>query len=302
MLNLLLRAGYFISIIILGFILKKVGLFKDSDFSVLSNIVLKITLPAAIVVNFANMQIDFSMLAIAFLGFFGGAVYVCVAFLINTKSSKDQRAFDVLNLPGYNIGVFALPFIQGFLGPIGVVSTSLFDVGNAFICLGGSFGIASAIKNGSSFSFKRVVKALLRSVPFITYIFMMILCLARIPFPVQIVDFAQIIANANAFLAMLMIGVGFKLTADRKQIRRIVKIVSLRYGIAAVLAAVFYFLLPFSAEIRNTLVILAFSPIGAAVPPFAKELNSDYGLSSAINSICIICSIVFMVILLGILR
>lgn len=302
MLNLLLRAGYFISIIILGFILKKVGLFKDSDFSVLSNIVLKITLPAAIVVNFANMQIDFSMLAIAFLGFFGGAVYVCVAFLINTKSSKDQRAFDVLNLPGYNIGVFALPFIQGFLGPIGVVSTSLFDVGNAFICLGGSFGIASAIKNGSSFSFKRVVKALLRSVPFITYIFMMILCLARIPFPVQIVDFAQIIANANAFLAMLMIGVGFKLTADRKQIRRIVKIVSLRYGIAAVLAAVFYFLLPFSAEIRNTLAILAFSPIGAAVPPFTKELNSDYGLSSAINSICIICSIVFMVILLGILR
>lgn len=302
MLNLLLRAGYFISIIILGFILKKVGLFKDSDFSVLSNIVLKITLPAAIVVNFANMQIDFSMLAIAFLGFFGGAVYVCVALLINTKSSKEQRAFDVLNLPGYNIGVFALPFIQGFLGPIGVVSTSLFDVGNAFICLGGSFGIASAIKNGSSFSFKRIVKALLRSVPFITYIFMMILCLARIPFPVQIVDFAQIIANANAFLAMLMIGVGFKLTADRKQIRRIVKIVSLRYGIAAVLAAVFYFLLPFSAEIRNTLVILAFSPIGAAVPPFTKELNSDYGLSSAINSICIICSIVFMVILLGILR
>lgn len=302
MLNLLLRAGYFISIIILGFILKIVGLFKDSDFSVLSNIVLKITLPAAIVVNFANMQIDFSMLTIALLGFFGGAIYVCVALLINTKSSKDQRAFDVLNLPGYNIGVFALPFIQGFLGPIGVVSTSLFDVGNAFICLGGSFGIASAIKNGSSFSFKRIVKALLRSVPFITYIFMMILCLARIPFPVQIVDFAQIIANANAFLAMLMIGVGFKLTADRKQISRIVKIVSLRYGIAAVLAAVFYFLLPFSAEIRNTLVILAFSPIGAAVPPFTKELNSDYGLSSAINSICIICSIVFMVILLGILR
>ena len=294
MLNLLLRAGYFISIIILGFILKKVGLFKDSDFSVLSNIVLKITLPAAIVVNFANMQIDFSMLAIAFLGFFGGAVYVCVALLINTKSSKEQRAFDVLNLPGYNIGVFALPFIQGFLGPIGVVSTSLFDVGNAFICLGGSFGIASAIKNGSSFSFNRIVKALLRSVPFITYIFMMILCLARIPFPVQIVDFAQIIANANAFLAMLMIGVGFKLTADRKQIRRIVKIVSLRYGIAAVLAAVFYFLLPFSAEIRNTLVILAFSPIGAAVPPFTKELNSDYGLSSAINSICIIYIYIFI--------
>lgn len=301
MLNLLLRAGYFIAIIILGFVLKKVGVFKDSDFSILSNIVLKITLPAAIVVNFANMQINFSMLAIALMGFLGGAVYICVALLINLKSDRERRAFEVLNLPGYNIGVFALPFVQSFLGPLGVVSTSLFDVGNAFVCLGGAFGIASAIKSGTAFSFKRIIKALLRSVPFVTYILMMILCLSRISVPEQIIDFAKIIANANTFLAMLMIGVGFKLTADRAQLGQIIKIVSLRYSIAALLAVVFYFLLPFSVEIRSTLVILAFSPIGSAVPPFTIELKSDFGLSSAINSVCIVCSIIFMVILLGIL-
>lgn len=45
MLDVLTRAGCFIAIILLGFFLKKIGLFKDSDFSVLSTIVLKITLP-----------------------------------------------------------------------------------------------------------------------------------------------------------------------------------------------------------------------------------------------------------------
>lgn len=41
MLEVLTRAGCFIAIIALGFLLKKIGLFKDNDYSVLSTIVLK---------------------------------------------------------------------------------------------------------------------------------------------------------------------------------------------------------------------------------------------------------------------
>ena len=45
-------------------------------------------------------------------------------------------------------------------------------------------------------------------------------------------------------------------------------------------------------------MILAFSPIGSAVPGFTAELKSDVGLSSAINSISIVISIVIIVTLL----
>ena len=62
MTDVLIRAGCFVVIIILGFVLKKLGVFKDSDFSVLANITLKITLPAAIITNFANKELDVSML------------------------------------------------------------------------------------------------------------------------------------------------------------------------------------------------------------------------------------------------
>ena len=71
--------------------------------------------------------------------------------------------------------------------------------------------------------------------------------------------------------------------------------------VAAILGAAFYFLLPFDLEIRKTLVLLAFSPIGAAVPAFTGELKSDVGLSSAVNSICIVCSIVIMTALMSVL-
>ena len=32
------------------------------------------------------------------------------------------------------------------LGPVGVLTTSIFDLGNAIICFGGSFSIAQAVK------------------------------------------------------------------------------------------------------------------------------------------------------------
>lgn len=301
MLDVLTRAGCFVAIIFLGYFLKRIGLFKDSDFKVLSNIVLKVTLPAAIVVNFANKDIDFSLLILTALGFLFGTVYVVLGFLLNLRNSKEQRAFEILNLPGYNIGCFAMPFVQSFLGSTGVIATCLFDIGNGFVCLGGSFSIASMVKDGGRFSFGRIIKTLLKSVPFILYLIMPILCFAHIPIPEAVTTFAGIIANANAFLAMFMIGVGFKLTADKTQIGRILKVVITRYAVATLLALLIYFVLPFTGEIQKALILLVFSPIGAAVPPFTGELKGDIGLSSAINSICIICSIVLMVIMLGII-
>ena len=111
----------------------------------------------------------------------------------------------------------------------------------------------------------------------------------------------QIIANANAFLAMFMLGVGFNLSGDFRQIGTIVRVLGLRYGLSALMALAVWFLLPFDAEVRTTLVILLFSPISAIVPAFTGDLGEDVGLSSAINSISIICSIVIIVILLSVL-
>lgn len=296
------RALCFVAIIILGFVLRRIGFFSEGAFHTLSQIVIKITLPASIVKSFSGSTLEVSMLLVMGLGLGAGIVYTVAAYLVNLKKPKEQQAFDVVNLPGYNIGVFAMPFISSFLGSAGVVTTGIFDSGNAFVCLGGSYGIAASIKDGSGFSFKRIFKALATSVPFLVYIFMLILSLLKLTLPALVLECANIISSGNAVLAMLMIGVGFKLEAKKEQIGHLVKIVVMRYAIAAVIAAVFYFLLPLSLEVRQTLVLLAFAPIGAAVPGFTAQLKGDTGLSSAINSVCIIISIIIMVALLFVMR
>ena len=139
---------------------------------------------------------------------------------------------------------------------------------------------------------------MVQSVAFDCYVIMIFMQLFRISIPGPIVSLAEIIGNSNAFLAMFMIGVGFKLSGDMSQKKTIFRILAIRYGVSVLLAAGCYFLLPFAVEVRKTLVILLFSPISSAVPAFTKEIDGDVGLSSAVNSISIIISICCIVALL----
>lgn len=300
MLDVLIRAGSFVFIIFLGYGLKRIGFFKQEDFNLISKITIRITLPAAIIVNFAGKQFDTSLLSLSLLAILCGAIYMLVAFFMERKRGKDHQAFSMLNLPGYNIGSFVIPFAQSFLGPMGVIATSLFDTGNAVVCLGGSFSIASMVKDGNGFSLKRILHSLSRSVPFIFYMIMLVVSLIQLPVPAFITTCAGIIGNANPFMAMLMIGVGFRL-GNVSNIGTILRLLAVRYGIGALFAVVFYCFLPFSLEIRQALVILALSPISSSLPGFTGEMKGDEGLASALNSISLVISIVITVVLLSVM-
>lgn len=299
MISVLTKAASFIAIIMVGYVLRRKNFFKEGDFQVLSKIVLNITLPAAIVSSVANKEISPSLLFISLLGLLGGVSYVVIMYFMNLKASREQMAFDIVNTPGYNIGNFTMPFVQSFLGPVGVLTVSLFDVGNAMVCLGGAFSVASILKSGGKFDVKRIANKLIHSIPFDTYVIMLVLGLLKIRVPEFVTTFSGTIGGGNAFLAMLMIGVGFKLSGDRSQIGHMAKILCVRYGLALVLSVVFFHFLPLELEYRQALAVLVFSPIGTAAPVFTSELKGDVGLASAINSVSIIISIICIVTVLA---
>ena len=301
MLDILTRAGCFVTIILMGQILRRTGVFGPETFSVLSKVIMKITLPAALIASAAGKPIEGSMLTIALLGLGGGLIYILVGWLMQIKRGRSEKAFYIQNVPGYNIGTFALPFTQSFLGPVGVLTTSIFDLGNAIICFGGSFSIAQAVKEGGKADFRRILKTAATSLPFLTHVVMVILNLNSLVPPKPVLMLAEIMGGGNACLAMLMIGAGMNISIDTKKLGTIIKVLTARYGIAVILALAYYYLLPFSLEIRQTLVILAFAPIGSTVPIFTAELGEDVGLSSTINSIAIVISIVIIVTLLTVM-
>lgn len=65
--DILIKAGCYVGIILLGILLRRVGFFKESDFYLLSRVAIKITLPAAIVYSFAGKEFDLSLLSLALI-------------------------------------------------------------------------------------------------------------------------------------------------------------------------------------------------------------------------------------------
>ena len=252
MADILTRAGCFIAIILLGMVLRRVGFFKQEDFYVLSKIVVKITLTAAIVKSFVGRELEPSMIILTLIGFGFGVLLIVLGVVMNLHKAPKDQAFAALNQSGCNISNFVLPFTQSFLGPVGVMAVALFDVGNAFICLGGSYSIAAMIQDRSGgISPKKLFVSFGKSVPLMTYIIMTVLSALKIQLPNPVVEFTGIIANANAFMAMLMIGVGFRLSGSREQLGDIVRIIGVRYAAGFALALLGWYLLPFPLEYRQ---------------------------------------------------
>ncbi|MBR4501619.1 MAG: AEC family transporter [Clostridia bacterium] len=299
MTQILVRAGCFCAIILMGHILRRMNFFKKEDFAVLSKIVIRITLTCSIVNSFNGKSLDAAMLTMTLFGFGFGLSLAALAFFFSRRSSPGVRAFAVLNTTGVNIGNFVLPFAQSFLGAEAVMAVSLFDVGNSFFCLGGAYGLALAVSRGEKrIDMRPVFSALSRSVPFITYLLMTMLCAFRLTLPRPLMEFTGIVGNANAFLAMLMLGVGFNISPDREKIGLIIRILSVRFSLGIGLSLLSWFVLPMPFSLKQALAILFLGPIASAAPAFTEQMKGDHELSSAVNSLSIVISVLLIVVCL----
>lgn len=293
--DIVIRIICLIGIIALGYFLKQRGIFPDSTVNVLSKIILRVTLPATIICSYASKSFDISLLMVVAIGFAANMIYVIIMMLLGKGQQPDDTAFDIVNTPGYNIGIFTLPLLQGMFGSTAAVVASLFDTGSSIISLGGSYSLALAIKHKKEFSIKKICLNLVRSIPLMTCVIMLILSLANVLLPSIVLEFAGILSDANVFLGMFMIGIAFRLEIQKQQVSRIVKILVVRYMVACVLALLCWIILPFETIVKKILVMILFSPTAASSVAWTEELNCDTGTASAIGSISILCSITIMI-------
>ena len=290
------KSSSYVFIILLGYALKRAGVLGRQDYRVLSQVVLCVTLPAAVVTNFASMQWDMSLLAIPLVGLLLNCLMLFAGQLVSRKKDPAARALFMINCPGYNIGAFALPFVQSFLGPTAVVAACLFDVGNAIVCTGGSYAYTSALLRvgGEQPGVKAVLKKLAGSVPFMTYIIMLGLVMAGVRLPGALTQFISPIAAANPFVAMFMVGAMFELEPKPEYLRQMGQVLALRLAAAAAAALALYHFAPFSLEIRQVLAVMAFAPASVISPAFTEKCGGSGPLAGCLNSATILLGVVGM--------
>lgn len=300
--HVLARAAAFVLIILTGYLLKRKHFFQPDDFYLISKIVLQVTLPCAIISNFSQISMEKSLLFMCALGIGGNMLMSALGYLLFCRGSRGERAFAMINLSGYNIGNFTLPFVQSFLGPVGFAATSLFDAGNTVMCTGFTYmaaSVAAGRKDGTSA--KGMLKSLFSSLPFDVYLIMTVLSLCRISLPDIVLFYTGTVGNANTFLALFMLGIGFEIHMEKEKLAKLGRILIVRYGAGILLALLLYHVLPFALEVRQAMALAALGPVSGVAPAFTGKLGGDVELSSAINSVSILCSVVLITVALLIL-
>lgn len=287
----------YVLVIMLGYLLKCAGFFGKDDHRLMSKIMVNITLPCTIIQAFDGFERDAKMFIIVGIGFICAFMPILLMYLTTGRVGKRLRAYRMLNIGGYNIGCFSLPLVQAFFGNTGVVAACMFDTGNAIMMTGGAYAMTSTLLRTGGEERESVGDVLLKfvkSLPFDAYMMMIFLAALGVKIPSVVFTLTRPAGQANAFVAMLMIGMMFEPAGDRALLRETARELVWRYLFAAASAALVFFCTPFELVVRQTLCIVCFAPLSSLAPIYTDRCHSDTALASFTNSVSIAVSLIVM--------
>ena len=287
----------YVLVIMLGYLLKRAGFFGKDDHRLMSKIMVNITLPCTIIQAFDGFERDTKMFIIVGIGFICAFMPILLMYLTTGRVEKRLRAYRMLNIGGYHIGCFSLPLVQAFFGNTGVVAACMFDTGNAIMMTGGAYAMTSTLLRTGGEERESVGDVLLKfvkSLPFDAYMMMILLAALGVKIPSVVFTLTRPAGQANAFVAMLMIGMMFEPAGDRALLRETARELVWRYLFAAASAALVFFCTPFELVVRQTLCIVCFAPLSSLAPIYTDRCHSDTALASFTNSVSIAVSLIVM--------
>ena len=302
---LLIKTGGLLLIVALGYLLKRRGVFQQGDARLLSRIIVNLTLPGALLSSFSAFRLVPSLLAVLAAAAAANVLLLAVSALVTRRRPGPVRALYLLNAPSYNIGTFVLPFVQSFLPPDMLLAVSMFDAGNSPFNCGGAYALTAALTGGERLTVCSVLGRMLRSVPFDTFLAILLLGLLGLRLPQPVYTVAGMFGQANAFLAMLMIGLLLEPRIPQESRSDVLRVVLLRYGFGLAASAVCWMLpLPAGFGVAAMAVLgLGFAPV---YPSMIHETPYRFGAerSQAVIGLQMACAYVgttFMPALFGVL-
>lgn len=287
--------------ILLGYCLKRVGIFAEETKKNISNLIFYVTLPAMLISSFSDAEVNIWYLVSLILGMAVNVLMIVLAVLISRKKSSDLKGIYTINGAGFNMGNLAIPFLQNFY-PTGISYLCMFDVGDSMFTLGTTYAIAS-IRMGKHVDspIKYIAKSLLTTVAFDVYMLMTILALFHLKLPEGVMEYADFLGKGNSCLAMLLIGMSLEFRMSKKCLKETLTILGERY-LAGILAAIIIFcFLPAPLVMRQILATAVFAATPTVTLIFTMRLGISTEIPGALAPISAVCMIPIMAVVMCII-
>jgi len=285
-----------IIVIFLGYTVKKMKFLPSETGKVLNNFIIYITLPASIAKVFFTTKVNTNLFVLTFFGFILGVITFLMGFLIFKKTNlkRETKGTLMISLCGYNIGLFAFPFIQQIYGNNGLLHIAMFDMGNSFNVFGIAYIIAYAFSENDKLDIKKVFKKILYFIPFDTYIISFILNIAGFKFPGLIVNLVEQISLPNTTLALFVIGYFLDFNLDKDEIVSLVKGLIIKYIPGIILFITLPLFFSTTSMIIKAIMLGSIMPTALVAVIYSDERNLNVKLASIFITSTTIITIIFM--------
>jgi len=289
---------YIVLIIALGYVLKRIGILQEKDGETISKLIFKITLPALVLVTFDTVEIELKLILIPIIVLVYGIIISLLGMVIFKNEKKELKGSFLMMSSGFNVGLFAFPLVFAIWGIDGLTYFSIFDVGTSLIVFGISYILGSYFsEEGLSLKPVSILKKLTKSIPLMTYLIASTLNLSHIKLPEMVINVASTISQANMPLCLLLLGLYLNFKFEKQFLKPMIKFLTFRYGVGLLIGVTLFFLLPYEAMFRYTVLIGLLLPVASSVIPFAVEFkysNESIRLIATITNITILVSIVIL--------
>ncbi|SHE47110.1 hypothetical protein SAMN02746089_00285 [Caldanaerobius fijiensis DSM 17918] len=289
-----------ITTLFFGYIIKRLRILPEGTGDVLSKFILYITLPATILNVFMNSKIYPQLFILPVTSIILGVLtFVFGYFVIRKIDLESKTKWTLLiSICGYNVGLFAFPFVQQVYGNKGLINMAMFDMGNSFIVFGLAYGISFLASEKEKIDLKAIVKKILLFLPLDVYVLSIVMNLMGIKFGKIPQQFISQLSIPNGVLALFTIGYFLDFNLNKDELKALVTGLFIKF-----LPGVLLFLL-IPLIFSTKLLIIKVITIGAILPTpmVAVIYSSDRGLNVKLSSIfvtaTILVSLVFMVIIM----
>lgn len=286
-----------LTLIALGYILKRMRYISGKDSRVISTIVLNVTLPSVVIVNLNDVTLTPSLSVLPVMMILYGMITKILVVMLFLKYNNEVRGTVAIMMGSLNIGIFAYPLVQQIWPDVGLIYFGMADIGGAVVMFGMTYFAATYFKNMSGgLNPKYILKNLVKSIPLMTYVFMLLLNLFHLSLPQQVLRFFDVLGAANLPLSMLLLGVLIDFKLDRRYLPITLKYLGLHYGLGVLFGTLVYFFLPVSDDmIKTTLQLIWLMPVGVAALSYAVQFRyRTLPVIAMASNITIVISIIIL--------
>jgi predicted permease len=288
--EVILRTLPIVIMFALGYVLKRMGVFKQESGELMLKIVFFVAAPALVLVSVSGVKLSAEFAVLPIIAPIVYIITFIVASLVGARLGLKRKSLGSFIVGSMLLNTsFALAFFLAAYGKEGLARATLFDFSNALVLF--SFGFFVACMYGrEKFEWKYALKRVVTAPPLIAMVLGLVLNWQKVAITGPALSTLDALGNMMPPLVMLALGIIF--TPNLKRLGLVSLGIGLRMGLGLSLGFFFSWLFGLSGLSRLVVLVCCSTPVGFNTLTFASIENLDKELAANMVSYSILIALI----------